>query len=208
MPRTEHAKQKRAQKRRQQRRAKLVEGTAALVTPVAVCNGGAQPSEHLAVPSAEQAPAQPPAERQESKYSIDDVVGAVGQIINILNDFKEVVSSAVGQLEQGQQELSARIATIEQAQQQGLETLATQSGLGMLGLTGQVPGEQAALVQSSSYRAMRETEQQILSDEGYDLAVPQDGHTIIVGAVTEEQVKSRREALQKMINEQHGGLIR
>lgn len=198
MPRTEQPRKTRAEKRRAgraKRRARQAEGATAQVAMV----GSPQPAELQTAPSAAAAPtAATIAEAPE--YSTQEIVGAIGQLAGIVNDLKESMIGAVG-------ELHNRIATIEQAQQQGLLTLGEQSGLGMLGLSGG-PQDQGALIQSSDYRAIKEVEQQILSEEGYNLPDPADDHVVLVGAVNEEIVRSRREAIHKAINEQQGGLLR
>lgn len=205
MPKTEAEKKRRARQRANQRDQKRAQKA-----------GELQPQQQPRALSGEEAerpagfPSSPPA--AQPNYSIEEIVGAIGQLAGVVNDLKDAMMGAIGELAQGQELQGQRIATIEQAQAQGLDTLATQSGLMGLGLSsdllpGAIQGEQAMLVQSSSYRAMRETEAQILSEEGYNLAIPNDGHTIIVGAITEEQVKARREALYKAANESHGGLI-
>lgn len=181
MPRTEAELKRRAEKRRKQRARRKAEGPKQDLAGV---------TENLPLPEVPTQAPQPPAEAKERDYFNNEIVAALGQL-----------AGAVAELNQ-------RIATIEEAQARGLETLATQSGLGMLGLSGMVPGEQAALIQSSSYRAQRETEAQILAEESYNLPIPNDGHVIVVGATNEEMVRARREAFQKSINEQHGGFIR
>src|SRR5215470_14955394 len=106
MPRTEQQRQKRAERRRK-RRARQAEG--ATTRQVAVV-GSPQPAELKTAPSAAAASTAAPIP------STQQIVGAIGELVEIVNDLKESMIGAVGELAQGQQELHNRIATIEQAQ--------------------------------------------------------------------------------------------